>query len=391
MNAAWLSGFPGLGWRIDVARSKFTSFNNWEFSPLGKDTSRLLKDAGFRRRVIRREDFPLVAEFWDMLLARQAAAVTFRIDAVPDCPLIMQGWPDSPGGSGYFGFLKPAILPQVFSVDGITATCQMALGIVEYPVFILNVKTKEIIVSNKAANELFGTNGSEQVLQFGHIVSGEFENVFLSSARQAIDNDVWSGTLILHNNIRNFFTSKVRISSCCLNHEGSVVRIAILNAEKRNFDESSRKERIIRKHNGGLKKELNKILRRFSSGIDGLMLSVIRSHQGEVDVYGVGDCFNGLPWGSTHAYEGTIAQDIERFGLSSLVVEDTLDSIKSIDWVLFIPHGVRSYFARPCYENGELYAVLIIASRSQGYFPPDAGERFVNLMDNFEKIAREYQ
>ena len=43
------------------------------------------------------------------------------------------------------------------------------------------------------------------------------------------------------------------------------------------------------------------------------------------------DCFNGLPWGSTYAYEGTIAQDIERFGLSSLVVEDTLDSIKSIN------------------------------------------------------------
>ena len=42
------------------------------------------------------------------------------------------------------GTLMPAILPQVFSVDGITATCHMALGIVEYPVFILNVKTKEL-------------------------------------------------------------------------------------------------------------------------------------------------------------------------------------------------------------------------------------------------------
>ena len=143
--------------------------------------------------------------------------------------------------------------------------------------------------------------------------------MFLSSARQAIDSDVWSGTLILHNNIRNFFTSKVRISSCCLNHEGSVARIAILNVEKRIPDEASGKERITRKHNGELRKELNRVLRTFSFSIDGLMLSVIRSHQGEVDVYGVGDCFNGLPWGSTHAYEGTIAQDIERFKLSNLI------------------------------------------------------------------------
>ena len=42
-------------------------------------------------------------------------------------------------------------------------------------------------------------------------------------------------------------------------------------------------------------------------------------------------------------------------------MEDTLDSIKSIDWAMFIPCGVRSYFAKPFYSDEGLHAVLIFA------------------------------
>ena len=91
------------------------------------------------------------------------------------------------------------------------------------------------------------------------------------------------------------------------------------------------------------------------------MFSDIQSARGKVQVYGVGRLFSSLEWGASHAYEGTIAQDIERFSLDSLMVEDTLDSIKSIDWAMFIPCGVRSYFAKPFYAAEGLHAVLIFA------------------------------
>ena len=86
------------------------------------------------------------------------------------------------------------------------------------------------------------------------------------------------------------------------------------------------------------------------------------------------------------AYEGTIAQDIERFGLRSLTVEDTLDSIKSIDWVLFAPHGIRSYFAKPFYTEQGLHAILILASIRPGSFGADAETRFASLMGPFERL-----
>lgn len=393
MTTSWLSEFPGLAWGIDVVRSQFKAINTWEFSHLGKDTSRLLKDAHFRKQTICREDFPLVSEFWDMLLARQAAGVTFRIVAAPEEPLILQGWPDLSSPTGYCGVLKPAILPEAFTVNGITATCQMALGTVEYPVFVLNMCTGKIIVTNNAANILFGIDVAlnNQGIKLDDIVSGVLKDKFLSAVNHAIHHDVWAGTLILHNMKNNFFSSRVRISSCCLSSQDKIVRVALLNTKIKQYNSYLTHDSFIKKHNGSLKKDLNRLLKDFQPYIDGLMLSIIRSHHGEVDVYGVGNCFSDLSWGATHAYEGTIAQDIERFGLKSLVVEDTLDSIKSIDWVLFIPHGVRSYFARPCYEHGELHAVLIIVSQKPGHFPPDAGDQLQKLLDIFEKIALRYR
>ena len=124
----------------------------------------------------------------------------------------------------------------------------------------------------------------------------------------------------------------------------------------------------------------------YAGELDGLLFSDIQSHKGQVVVYGAGPAFRELRWGAEHAYEGTIAQDIERFGLRSLTVEDTLDSIKSIDWVLFAPHGIRSYFAKPFYTEQGLHAILILASLRPGSFGADAETRFASLMGPFERL-----
>lgn len=114
------------------------------------------------------------------------------------------------------------------------------------------------------------------------------------------------------------------------------------------------------------------------------MFSDIQSARGKVEVYGVGRLFASLEWGAAHAYEGTIAQDIERFSLESLIVEDTLDSIKSIDWAMFIPCGVRSYFAKPFYSAEGLHAVLIFAFSR----PSPGGISEVSFRHLYEPFAR---
>lgn len=73
----WIAGFPGLIWSIDIPHSRLKVFNRWSIP--GLDVPRLLKDARYRKKAVRREDHALLMEFWDMLTARRPAAVTFRL------------------------------------------------------------------------------------------------------------------------------------------------------------------------------------------------------------------------------------------------------------------------------------------------------------------------
>ena len=77
---------------------------------------RLLKDARYRKKAVRREDYALLMEFWDMLTARRPAAVTFRLTN-GNGTYILQGWPGE-NDTLYYGFLKEAFLPAAYSADG---------------------------------------------------------------------------------------------------------------------------------------------------------------------------------------------------------------------------------------------------------------------------------
>ncbi|MBR5734354.1 MAG: hypothetical protein IKX79_02270 [Desulfovibrionaceae bacterium] len=369
--SSWASGFPGLLWEIEHQRSRLRLLNRWELPLLGADTPRLIKDASFRADNVLELDQPLLVEFWDMLTARQPAAVTFRLKSDPFQTWLLQGWPDPSDSDKYLGMLKEAVLPAAFIVNGAAGTCQLALGQAQYPVLVFNVGQREIVACNKSADDLF-TSVSEAGFLLKDIAPGELEEPLLEAARAAIASRVWAGTLLLRGGNGAILSSKVRISPCASG--GGIVRIALLNIP----DRPAPVPEIPANTKRGafsLRKELE-ALHASCEGVDGLMFSDIQSARGRVEVYGVGEIFSSIPWGDAHAYEGTIAQDIERFGLDSLTVEDTLDSIKSIDWAMFIPCGVRSYYAIPFFGPSGLHAVLILASVKAGAFGPSSDSRF---------------
>ncbi len=364
-HSQWLTGFPGLLWQIEHRRSRIKLLNAWEIPALGEDTSRIIKDAQFRKRMVEKSDLPLLAEFWDMMTSRQPAAVSFHLSGSPNIPYMLQGWPSSQNQDFYFGMLKEAVLPAAFVANGMAGTCQLALGNIQYPVLVLSLRQQEIVTCNQAAQELF-INAARQADYFTleDIAPGELIKPLMQAARAAVADDVWAGTLMLRCGTGGILGSKVRISPC--SSESDIVRIALLNIPDRPAMCSVVPQREVQEH-FSLKHELEKLMK-LCPQVDGLMFSDIQSTVGKVEVYGVGRLFSSLKWGDAHAYEGTIAQDIERFSLDSLTVEDTLDSIKSIDWAMFIPCGVRSYFAKPFYSAHGLHAVLIAA-----FEKPNAG------------------
>lgn len=383
--AQWSSTFPGVIWVVEQRRSRMKILNKRELPSLGPDTQRLLKDAQFRRRMVNSADLPLLLEFWEMMTSRQPAAVSFRLKNNPYRSYLLHGWPSPDDPDVYFGVLIEDILPATFVANGAAVTCQLALGRTQYPVLIVSLKQREIVICNNAAKELFGNalrGGDDFLLE--DIAPGELGDDLLDIAQRTFTQGVWGGTLILRSGAGRQLGSKARISPCSAGED--IVRIALLNIPDTPCAcEPPSCEEVAGEFS--LKDELEKILEA-SQGVDGLMFSDIQSLKGKVEVYGVGRLFESLEWGAGHAYEGTIAQDIERFGLDSLTVEDTLDSIKSIDWALFIPCGVRSYFAKPFYSAEGLHAVLIFAS-DRPYSKALNETAFRDLYDVFTKnVAR---
>lgn len=380
----WIAGFPGLIWSIDIPHSRLKVFNRWSIP--GLDVPRLLKDARYRKKAVRREDHALLMEFWDMLTARRPAAVTFRLTN-GNGTYILQGWPGE-NDTLYYGFLKEAFLPAAYSADGRPGTCQMDIGGIGYPVFALDIPTRGLLIINDAARSLFAAASRDpNTLGLADIAPGGLAEKLLEAGNKALANDAWAGTLTFSNAQRGLFSAKVRLTPCGGAGEGRVVRVALLNiSENRKSAACPPSEEDAQTAPRPLREGLESLFAPYAGELDGLLFSDIQSHKGQVVVYGAGPAFRELRWGAEHAYEGTIAQDIERFGLRSLTVEDTLDSIKSIDWVLFAPHGIRSYFAKPFYTEQGLHAILILASLRPGSFGADAETRFASLMGPFERL-----
>lgn len=116
---------------------------------------------------------------------------------------------------------------------------------------------------------------------------------------------------------------------------------------------------------------------------DAILFSDIHVRKNRVVVYSCGIPLASLPQGKIFPYEGTIAENILQFGLDHLIVDDTHDSIKAIDWALFVPAGIRSYFAKPFYHGQTLRSVLILCATVPNRFAGATTTSFEELYPPF--------
>ncbi|MCQ2445000.1 MAG: hypothetical protein MJ061_05905, partial [Mailhella sp.] len=357
---SWAAGFPGLIWELEPRNSRIRILGGSPFPGLGDDTARLLKDARFRRESVLEQDAPLIEEFWEMAESETSASVAFRLKK-SGRTFVLLGWPLEGRPGFYGGLLTERVSSESFLANGSVAECQLALGRAQYPVVVINTFQKEIVTFNRAAAQLF--RGVEEDVFLDGIVPGGDLSGLMVAAEQALENGVWAGTLMLRDGGGSTIGAKVRITPCTAGRD--VVRMALLKVQDKAPERPRSSAPSPADPIPSLREGLDSLLASHPE-LEGLMFSDIRSSAGTVEVYGVGRLFSRIAWGAPHAYEGTIAQDIERYGLESMTVEDTHDSIKSIDWALFIPCGVRSYFAKPFYGPEGLHAVLILASSKKG-------------------------
>jgi hypothetical protein len=101
---------------------------------------------------------------------------------------------------------------------------------------------------------------------------------------------------------------------------------------------------------------------------DFIIYSDVYEKKNKVVVYTASKFLSSIKQGQVFSYDGTIAQNISRYKLDHLIVEDTFSSIKAIDWALFIPQGLGSYFAKPFFDRKVMRTVLVLCSTQKNIF-----------------------
>jgi len=398
--------FPGLLWRTETALARIEFLNNHRVECLGDKTSLLLRSAEFRKTAVEEQDLPLVEAFIAALGQGGASGCVFRLRE-SQVWLKLRCWP-LPGDPRFsVGYLIEVTdsAEAIKSIIEKDSELQLMIELAENPVLLVDFDSRMVMAQNAAAANLFRYSADEfRNLPFAALCHQDMRATMQRIANEILFHKKWEGKLAFRRRNSAPFTAEaaLRFLVC---KEKRLLRVSLTQVEglAGTGEEDAAcgpahqelTETLLRRLSGRI--EIQDILEVFlaaqlpSYSFDAVMFSDIHARKNKVFVYGLGEPFARMQAGETYSYEGTIAQSIERFKLDHLIVEDTLESIKAIDWALFIPKGIRSYFAKPFYRRGVLRAVLVLCSRRPGAFPAKGLSEYSCLFEPFDKAIEAWR
>lgn len=390
---AFINAFPALLWRIDLVNNKIEYLNEYRLTPLDANSGLLLQNVAFRRRFVIEEDLYLLDNFMEAVRAGKTAATLFRLKPINDTIqwVKVTGVADKKNPRYYYGFMLDVTDTAgiVQSISESDAEKDAMIEFVDHPALLLDAHTKTVMAHNVASRDLFLYKPAQfSRLKFSDLCHKSVENHISRIIEEAVFEKKWEGRLLFQRKSRTVFAGDVAIRPYYFKGH-LVLRVSIHHITTddeslKNISEShsllAKKTHPLRKQIDALsgkvgeEKDIQKVLRILLDNqpadrqFDAIIYSDIYATRKKVVVYTAGKPFEPLPQGEVFPYEGTIAENIDRFKLEHLIVEDTFASIKAIDWALFVPHGIRSYFAKAFYERKLMRSVLILCSVNRNFF-----------------------
>lgn len=407
--------FPALLWRIDIVKNKIEYLNNHHITGLGEKSGLILQNMNYSRKMVLEADFHLLEQFMHAVRDGRTAATIFRIRLeTGDIVWIkVTGTVYRTNPRYYLGYMLD-VSDTVGIVQEITeqdAEAMVMIETLDYPVILLNAENSAIMAHNAAAREVFGYRPGE----FSRLTT---YRLFHAGARYQLNRiyeavvfeKKWEGQLIFQTRRQAAFSGDTTIRYLTV-HGNRIFRLAIhgITREMSDTDQAgthaseeptaARDAQYRRRVTTQLEKEtdmtriLSILLQNPPDGVhfDAIIYSDVYIKRNRVVVYTAGKPLEAMQQGEVFPYAGTIAENIDRYGLKHLIMEDTFSSIKAIDWALFIPHGIRSYFAKPFYERKTMRSVLIICSTQRNRFAETATHRYALLNTPFLKGLKNWR
>jgi len=394
----WLSDLqdvPAVFWYINSANNKITFFNKNDSNSFNTNVSLLLQNQEYAKTVVLGEDFEAFSHALQCAKNQQPTSVVFRIHGEDNETrwMVLLGLAAPDASTCYVGLLACCtnLVARAFGLEK-NITPMESIELMDTPVLLVRFPGKQIAHANQAAQDLFRFSPGESLPPLDALFADASEQSRQGIYESLIFNNSWRGAVTLQDRQGQPFFCSARIRP--LVHRG-VSYLWVKLQPLFNLPQSTPQPAP---HCAGAfslaqteEELLQALLQVCPGGIqaEGVMLSRIFIDENRVMVTGVGEPCRGKSHRVEYPYVGSIAENLVRFGLDHLVVDETTMSTRPIDWVLFIPNGIHSYYAEPYFEMGKLKYVLIFCSTVANSFNALSGAVCRDMVADFARnLAR---
>lgn len=411
-----IKGMPALLFRIEIAKNKIEYLNDYQIESLGSNTFLLLKNKTLSKELILEDDYPYYTSFIKATQQAKPSKIIIRIKT----PNNEIRWIKLNGSQNSYnpGFYLGVMMDITSSVELVNNIVEgeseklAMINILDNPVLLVNLETKEIISNNNAAHELFGYNINEfSKLKLNDLYHIGYKKEINKILENVIFDKKWEGKVFFRRKSKEPFLCNTCMRTFRIKDK-ILLSISIYSVEVASNEQNAIEQNNLSENYSISEKDyIQDLLKKVSSvsevknildlfiknplpglkPFDGIIYSDIQVNKDKVIVYSSGTSFINPSFGEVFTYEGSIAENIEQYKLNYLIVEDTMASIKAIDWALFIPAGIRSYYARPFYERKTLRSILILCSQKTDNFSDSNVEQYDLLCKPFTKGLKNWR
>jgi hypothetical protein len=404
---SFINDFPALLWRIEIRKARIEFLNkNVNVAP-GIDGTLFLKNITYRNANLLSEDQHLLDTFMEMVKEGKTAATVFRVKNRNDriSWLKLTGAVNRQDPAYYYGYLlnvddTVTVIKGVLDMD---LELKLMIEDIDNPVLLFGFGQQDLICANPNAREIFGIREADfRKLSLDSFYCDSSHQDLTEALKRLPLTRKWNGKLTFASVNGKKKVQAAAIVRYMVHKDHRIIRISLQNPQ---FSSASRAlvsdvtkkdiQRLKSKISGLV--DINEIMAAclksalVAGQYEGILFSDVYVRKNLVTVYGAGDPFAGMQQAESFSYKGTIAEDINRYALDCLVVDDTQDSIKPIDWALFVPRGIRSYFAMPFYSRGVLRTVLILCSTEPARFAVKGPEAFQDMLGIINEAVRAWR
>ena len=411
-----MRGIPALLFRIEIAKNRIEYLNDYHIDGLGSNTFLFLKNKTLSKEIILEEDYPNYISFIKATQQAKPSKKIIRIktpnEEIRWIKLI--GSHNSYNPEFYLGVMTDITSTVELVNDMVKEESESLamINILDNPVLLVNLETKGIISNNNAAHELFGYSSNEfNGLKLNDIYHKRYTGEINKILENVIFDKKWEGRIVFRRKSKDFLLCNTCMRTFRIKNK-LLLLVSIHSVELTSKEQNTKAQNSLSNSFSISEKEyIQNLIKKISpvseiksildlfinnplpglKPFDGVIYSDIQVSKDKVIVFASGKGFNNSPLGEVFTYEGTIAENIEQYKLNHLIVDDTMSSLKAIDWALFIPAGIRSYYAKPFFERNTLRSILILCSNKADNFSDECVDQYDLLCEPFIKGLKNWR